>query len=66
MCPIRPNVIWAGDFRFDQTDDGRPLKLLNIVDEYTREALVMDVERNNNAEHVVATLARIGGCPTRC
>gem|GEM_PF-286298 len=33
MCPIRPNVIWAGDFQFDQTADGRALKLLNFVDE---------------------------------
>ena len=59
MCPIRPNVIWAGDFQFDQTADGGPLKLLNIVDEYTREALAMDVEHNINADHVVATLDRI-------
>jgi hypothetical protein len=35
MCPIRPNVIWVGDLQFDQTADGRPLKLLNFVDEYT-------------------------------
>ena len=30
MCPIRPNVIWAMDFQFDQTSDGRMLKLLNV------------------------------------
>ncbi len=59
MCPIRPNVIWAGDFQFDQTEDGRPLKLLNIVDEYTREALAMDVERHITADHVIATLDRL-------
>ena len=67
MCPIRPNVIWAGDFQFDQTGDGRALKLLNIVDEYTREALAMDVERHIDADHVVATLDRIAavrGYPT--
>ena len=38
MCPIRPNVVWALDFQFDQTSDGRMLKLLNVVDEFTREA----------------------------
>ena len=37
MCPIRPNVVWALDFQFDQTADGRMLKLLNVIDEYTRE-----------------------------
>lgn len=59
MCPIAPNVLWAGDFQFDQTNDARPLKLLNIVDEYTREALAMDVENNIDADMVVATLDRI-------
>jgi transposase InsO family protein len=45
FCPIRPNVLWAMDFQFDQTADGRNLKLLNIIDEFTREALATDVER---------------------
>ena len=39
FCPIRPNVIWALDFQFDQTSDARMLKLLNVIDEYTRECL---------------------------
>jgi len=37
MCPVAPNALWALDFQFDTTVDGRILKLLNIVDEYTRE-----------------------------
>jgi putative transposase len=52
----RPNHVWAFDFQFDQTADGRVLKLLNIVDEFTREALEMLVERNINADAVTATL----------
>jgi hypothetical protein len=39
MSPIRPNVIWALDFQFDTTADGRTLKMLNVIDEFTREAL---------------------------
>jgi transposase InsO family protein len=35
----RPNQVWALDFQFDETTDGRRLKLANIVDEFTREAL---------------------------
>jgi putative transposase len=61
MCPIRPNVVWALDFQFDQTADGRALKLLNIVDEFTRESLVMMVERSIDAETVVTTLERLCG-----
>ncbi len=59
MCPIRPNVIWALDFQFDQTCDGRMLKLLNVIDEYSREALAIDVGRSIDADGVVATLERL-------
>ena len=55
----RPNHVWAFDFQFDQTADGRALKLLNIVDEFTREALVMLVERSIDADTVVAVLERL-------
>ena len=55
----RPDHVWAFDFQFDQTADGRALKLLNIVDEFTREALVMLVERSIDADTVVRTLERL-------
>ena len=57
----RPNHVWAFDFQFDQTACGRTLKLLNIVDEFTRESLVMMVERSIDAETVVMTLERLCG-----
>ena len=59
MSPIRPNVIWAMDFQFDQTSDGRMLKFLNVVDEFTREALATDVERSIDADGVVRCLERL-------
>jgi putative transposase len=55
----RPNHVWAFDFQFDQTADGRALKLLNIVDEFTRESLVMLVARSIDAEMVVGALERL-------
>jgi len=55
----RPNQVWAFDFQFDQTADGRALKLLNIVDEFTRESLVMLVARSINADAVVEALERL-------
>lgn len=61
FCPIAPNVIWAADFQFDQTRDGRTLKLLNIVDEFTREALSTRTERSIDANDVVITLDKIAG-----
>ena len=65
MCPIRPNVVWALDFQFDQTSDGRMLKLLNVIDEFTREALAIDVERSIDADGVVR-LPRAPGRRARC
>lgn len=59
MCPIRPNVVWALDFQFDQTADGRQLKLLNVIDEYSRECLAIDVDRSIDADGVVRCLERL-------
>lgn len=51
-----PNHVWALDFQHDATTDGRELKLLNIVDEFTREALAIECERTIDADQTVATL----------
>jgi putative transposase len=53
------NHVWGLDFEFDETADLRRLKLLNIVDEHTREALAMDVARSITGSDVVAVLDRL-------
>ena len=55
----RPDEVWALDFQFDATTDGRVLKLLHIVDEHTREALAIEVGRSIDADQLVATLDRL-------
>ncbi len=68
----RPNHVWGLDFQFDQTADGRILKLLNIVDEHSREELGGLVERRIDADRTVAALdgivAKTGEAPAliRC
>jgi putative transposase len=57
----RPDHVWAFDFQFDVTDDGRAVKLLYVVDEFTREALAMEAERSIDADYVVDVLDRIVG-----
>jgi putative transposase len=59
MQPIRPNVLWALDFQFDTLANGRTIKLLNVIDEFTRECLAIEVDRSIDADHVVAVLDRI-------
>ena len=54
-----PNRVWAVDFQFDVTTDGRPIKIAWIVDEHTRECLGGMVERSITAEHLIAELDRL-------
>jgi transposase InsO family protein len=51
--------VWSYDFVMDLTEDGRRLKMMPVVDEYTRESLSIDVERSITAEVVVSTLASL-------
>src|SRR4029079_17834507 len=52
----RPNHVWSYDFVMDQTAEGKRLKMLPVVDEFTRECLTIEVERSLVAEDVVSTL----------
>ena len=54
-----PNHVWAIDFQFDETSDYRRLKMLNIVDEFTREALAMEVDRSITADGLVDVIERL-------
>jgi transposase InsO family protein len=52
----RPDHMWALDFQVDVTVDGRQVRFLNIIDEYTREALATRAARSFNADATVAVL----------
>ncbi len=54
--PTSVNVCWAMDFQFDQTTDTRPIKLSNIIDEYSRESLCISASRSIDAKGVLAHL----------
>ena len=51
--------MWAVDFEFDATTDGRPIKIVSIIDEHTRECLGGLVERGITGENLIAELARL-------
>jgi putative transposase len=53
----RRDHVWSYDFVFDRTVDGKPLRMLTIVDEYTRECLAIEVARRLNSQSVLALLA---------
>jgi putative transposase len=51
-----PNHVWTYDFMSDQTEDGRKLKLLTVLDEFTRESPAIEVGRSMRAKDVIAVL----------
>ncbi len=58
--------VWALDFVHDRTVDGRPLKWLAVIDEFTRECLALEVARSIKATDVIDVLAelfRVRGVP---
>jgi transposase InsO family protein len=57
LRPERANQVWAYDFVEDRTSDGRKYRMLNIVDEFTRECLAIKVARKLNSMNVIETLA---------
>jgi putative transposase len=62
-----PNVVWAIDFQFDSTIDGKAIKIASMIDEHTRKSLLHVVERSITAERLVIELedafAVAGGPP---
>jgi putative transposase len=59
LRPAWPNHVWSYDFVADRTSDGRPLKMLTVVDEYSRECLAIDVERRADSMSVLERLAAL-------
>ena len=57
LRPEQPNHVWAYDFVEDRTRDGRKLRMLNVVDEFTRECLCIRVGRRLGSADVIDVLA---------
>jgi putative transposase len=59
LAPKQAGHVWAYDFVFDSCANGQKLKMLTVVDEYTRECLGVEVEGRINAPRVIEVLARL-------
>ncbi len=55
----RKDHVWSYDFVMTRTHDGRPVRMLAIIDEYTRECLAIDVERRMNHQSVLWRLCEL-------
>jgi len=59
LRPERPNRVWSYDFVTTWTHDGRSLRLLTLIDEFTREYLAIKVGRRLGSQEVIETLAEL-------
>jgi len=57
LRPTHRNHVWSYDFVSERTHDGRPLKILTLIDEYSRECLALLVERHITSDDVLYCLA---------
>jgi putative transposase len=59
LRPAYPNHVWSFDFVEARTNDGRRLRLMTLIDEFSRKCLAIDVARRINAIDVIETLADV-------
>lgn len=59
LRPRYKNHVWSYDFMMDRTHNGRPIRILNIIDEFTRESLAVEVDRKLNSANVIDVLSRL-------
>lgn len=61
LMATHPDHVWALDYQFDVTATGRVIKILHVVDEFTRESLADVVEHSIDADATVAALDKVVG-----
>lgn len=59
VVPLSINQIWSIDFMHDQLSDGRSIRLFNVIDDFNREALGIDVDFSLPSERVIRALDQI-------
>jgi putative transposase len=56
LRPERPNHVWSYDFVQDRTQEGRPIRMLTVIDEFTRRCLAIVVARRLRSDDVLQCL----------
>jgi transposase InsO family protein len=59
LRPAHENHVWSYDFMSARTHDGRSVRILNLIDEYTRESLLIRAERRWSSAKVIGALADV-------
>jgi len=59
LVSVKKNHIWSYDFLSDRCANGQKLKILAVIDEYTRECLALEVAGSIRSNHLINTLSRL-------
>ena len=57
--PSQPNLAWSVDFMSDSLTDGRKFRLFNVIDDFSRESLAIEVDISLPARRIIRVLNRI-------
>jgi len=59
MTPVEVNQLWSMDFMSDNLIDGRSIRSFNVIDDFNREALAIDIDFSFPTERVIRSLNQI-------
>lgn len=59
LCPIGPNITWSLDFMHDTLASGKTIRTLNVIDDFSREALSITVDTSLPAQQVIRELEKL-------
>jgi len=59
LRPTHKNHVWSYDFVHDRTSNGRAIRMLTVIDEFSRESSAIEVDRKLNSKNVIDVLSRL-------
>lgn len=59
LRPEHKNHVWSYDFVHDRTSNGKAIRMLTVIDEFSRECLAIEVDRKLNSRNVIDVLSRL-------
>jgi len=59
LCPVGPNITWSLDFMHDTLANGKTIRTLNVIDDFSREALPITVDTSLPAQRVIRELEKL-------
>jgi putative transposase len=59
LCPVGPNITWSLDFMHDTLASGKTIRTLNVIDDFSREALSITVDTSLPAQRVIRELEKL-------